>query len=46
MGESRDHLVVVGGWVPALRLADGPEPYVGTLDVDLTEQKREASHES
>ncbi len=35
MGEYRDHLVVVGGWVPALRLADGPEPYVGTLDVDL-----------
>ena len=35
MGEFRDHLVVVGGWVPALRHANGPEPCVGTLDVDL-----------
>ncbi|MFI5341034.1 MAG: hypothetical protein ACHQ7N_14505 [Candidatus Methylomirabilales bacterium] len=35
MGEFHDHLVVVGGWVPALLLASGPERYVGTLDVDL-----------
>ena len=35
MGEFRDHLVVVGGWVPALLLPNVPEPYVGTLDVDL-----------
>ncbi len=35
MGEFRDHLVVVGGWVPALLLPNTPEPYVGTLDVDL-----------
>ena len=35
MGEFRDHLVVVGGWVPALLLPNAPEPYVGTLDVDL-----------
>jgi hypothetical protein len=35
MGELRDHIVVVGGWVPALLLADAPEPHVGTLDIDL-----------
>ncbi len=35
MRDFRDHLVVVGGWVPALLLPNAPEPYVGTLDVDL-----------
>src|SRR3990172_2951392 len=35
MGEFRDHIVVVGGWVPALLLPEATEPHAGTLDIDL-----------
>lgn len=35
LGEFRDQLVVVGGWVPLLLVADAPEAHVGTLDIDL-----------
>ena len=35
MGELRDHMVVVGGWVPALLLPEATEPYRGALDIDL-----------
>jgi tRNA nucleotidyltransferase/poly(A) polymerase len=30
-----DCLVVVGGWVPDLLLADADEPHIGSIDVDL-----------
>lgn len=30
-----DCLVVVGGWVPDLLLADAEEPHIGSIDVDL-----------
>jgi hypothetical protein len=35
LGEFRDQMVVVGGWVPGLLLPDASEPHVGTLDIDL-----------
>ena len=35
MGEFRDYMVVVGGWVPALLLPEATEPHAGTLDIDL-----------
>jgi len=35
LGEFREQLVVVGGWVPVLLLADAREAHVGTLDIDL-----------
>jgi hypothetical protein len=35
MGAFRDHIVVVGGWVPALLLSGASEPHAGTLDIDL-----------
>jgi hypothetical protein len=35
LGEFREQLVVVGGWVPVLLLAEAPEAHVGTLDIDL-----------
>lgn len=35
LGEFRDQLVVVGGWVPVLLLAGAREAHVGTLDIDL-----------
>lgn len=35
LGEFRDQIVVVGGWVPGLLLAYAREPHIGTLDIDL-----------
>jgi hypothetical protein len=35
LGEFRDQLVVVGGWVPVLLFAGAREAHVGTLDIDL-----------
>lgn len=35
LGEFREQIVVVGGWVPGLLLTDAREPHIGTLDIDL-----------
>ena len=35
LGEYRDDLVVVGGWVPQLILPAQPLKHVGSIDVDL-----------
>lgn len=35
LGEIRDHLVIVGGWVPVLLVTGGTEPHPGTLDIDV-----------
>jgi len=35
LGEYRDDIVVVGGWVPQLILPAGPEYHIGSIDVDL-----------
>jgi hypothetical protein len=35
LGEYRDDIVVVGGWVPALLMADTTPPHIGSIDVDL-----------
>ena len=35
LGEIRDHLVIVGGWVPVLLVTDATEPHPGTLDIDV-----------
>ncbi len=35
LGEYREHIVLVGGWVPALLLPQEPLAHVGSLDVDL-----------
>jgi len=35
LGEYRDDIVVVGGWVPQLILPAGPVHHVGSIDVDL-----------
>jgi hypothetical protein len=35
LGEFRDQMVFVGGWVPGLLLAGAREPHIGTLDIDL-----------
>jgi len=35
LGEYRDDIVVIGGWVPALLMSVDDDPHVGSLDVDL-----------
>jgi len=35
LGEYRDDIVVVGGWVPQLLLPQHPKRHVGSIDVDL-----------
>lgn len=40
LGEYRDDLVIVGGWVPELLLPAGPVRHVGSTDVDLAVNHR------
>lgn len=40
LGEYREDLVVVGGWVPALLIPDGLQTHSGSLDVDLVVDHR------
>jgi hypothetical protein len=40
LGEYRDDIVVVGGWVPHLILPAGTTPHVGSIDVDLAVNHR------
>ncbi len=35
LGEYRDDIVLIGGWVPDLLLRDGEMPHVGSMDIDL-----------
>jgi hypothetical protein len=35
LGEYRDGIVIIGGWVPALLLSGSAEPHIGSTDVDL-----------
>lgn len=35
LGQYRDNLVLVGGWVPPLLLPDATEPHMGSYDVDF-----------
>lgn len=49
LGAYRDDIVVIGGWVPELLLAGGPERHVGSTDVDLALNHRtlhEASYKT
>lgn len=35
LGEYRDDIVLIGGWVPELLLPQEPCPHVGSMDIDL-----------
>jgi hypothetical protein len=35
LGEYRDDIVLIGGWVPELLLPQEPRPHVGSMDIDL-----------
>lgn len=40
LGEYRDNIVVVGGWVPELLFHDSRVPHVGSMDIDLAMDHR------
>lgn len=35
LGEYRDHIVVIGGWVPEFLVSQKDNPHIGSIDVDL-----------
>ena len=35
LGEYREDIVLIGGWVPELIIPQGKKPHVGSIDVDL-----------
>jgi hypothetical protein len=35
LGEYRDSIVLIGGWVPELLIPQEPRPHVGSMDIDL-----------
>ena len=35
LGEYREYIVLVGGWIPEFLMPSAAEPYVGSMDVDL-----------
>jgi hypothetical protein len=45
LGEYRDHMVVIGGWVPQLLLPQTGTPHVGSLDVDIALNHRTMTEE-
>jgi len=40
LGEYRDEMIIVGGWVPALLLPSAPEVHVGSIDIDIAVDHR------
>lgn len=45
LGEYREDIVIVGGWVPEFILNKKKEPYVGTIDVDVALDHRKLQDE-
>ena len=45
LGEYREHMVLIGGWVPQLLLPQHDEPHVGSLDVDIALNHRTMTEE-
>jgi hypothetical protein len=41
LGEYRDHMVLVGGWIPDLLLPQSQDRHVGSIDVDLALDNRQ-----
>ena len=45
LGEYRDDIVLIGGWVPELLLPQEPKPHVGSIDIDLALDHRKIHDE-
>jgi len=46
LGEFRDHIVLVGGWVPYFLLPDHREEHTGSLDIDLVLDHKHITEDS
>jgi len=45
LGEYRDVMVIIGGWVPEFLLPDTQEPHIGSIDIDLALDHRKITEE-
>ena len=45
LGEHRENIVLIGGWVPDILLGEMVEPHVGSIDVDLALDHRKMKEE-
>jgi len=45
LGEYRDDIVLIGGWVPEVLMSDKKEPHVGSMDIDLALNHRTLTEE-
>jgi len=46
LGQYRDRIVVVGGWVPKLTMENPEDPHVGSIDVDIALDHRRIEDEA
>ena len=45
LGEYRDDIVLIGGWVPEILITDKKIPHVGSMDIDLALNHRTLTEE-
>ena len=45
LGAYKKHLVIIGGWVPALLLKESKEQHIGSLDIDIALDHRAIADE-
>lgn len=45
LGEYREHIVLIGGWVPEFLLPNKSQPHVGSMDIDLALNHRTLQEE-
>ncbi len=45
LGQYRDDIALIGGWVPEALIADKTEPYIGSMDVDIALNHRNLQEE-
>lgn len=46
MGEFKDQIVVVGGWVPSFLIPQTKDPHIGSMDIDVALDFAHISDES
>jgi hypothetical protein len=46
LGEYRDNIVLIGGWVPQFLFQNEDEPHTGSIDIDLALDHRQITDES
>jgi hypothetical protein len=45
LGEYKDHIVLIGGWIPEILLPNNSNPHVGSMDIDIALNHRRISDE-